>query len=194
MKLAVFCASAKQLEREYFEVAEEVGKLIGEVGGELIYGGTNLGLMKVVADATIKHGGRVTGIIPTCIADRGVAAEGLERLIVVADMKERKALMREEADGFVALPGGWGTLEEIIETITLKQLGEHRKPIIFLNIAGFYDGFLKFIEEITKKGFVSSVYQDLYVVLQRVNEIMPYLEQYKEKEIVAKYRDNTFKV
>ena len=187
MKLAVFCASAKQLEREYLEAAEEVGKLIGEARGELIYGGTNLGLMKVVADATIKHGGSVTGIIPTCIADRGVAAEGLNRLLVVADMKERKALMREEADGFIALPGGWGTLEEIIETITLKQLGEHRKPIMFLNIAGFYDGFLNFIKEITRQGFVSSAYQDLYVVLQRVEEVKPYLEQYREKEVSAKY-------
>ena len=186
-KWAVFCASAQEIDVNYVEAAKEVGRIIGEIGGELIYGGTNLGLMKVVADATTEFGGKVTGVIPTCIADRGVAAEGLDRLLLVADMKERKAWMRQEADVFIALPGGWGTLEEVIETITLRQLGEHQKPIIFLNISGFYDGFLKFVAEITKQGFVSSVYQELYVVLNQVEEILPYLEHYTEKAIETKY-------
>lgn len=96
-----------------------------------------MGLMKEVAEATIRFGGEVTGIIPECIYKKGVAAK-LNHLIIASDMKERKYLLREQADAFIALPGGWGTLEEITEVITLKQLEEHHKPILFLNTAGFF--------------------------------------------------------
>ena len=187
MNLAVFCASAQNIDGCYKEAAKELGKLIGCSGWELIYGGTDVGLMKIVADSTISNGGKVTGIIPTCILERGVGAKGLEHLVVVSDMKERKAMMRAEADVFIALPGGWGTLEEIIETITLKQLGEHQKPIIFLNISGFYDDLFACIANMTQKGFISSVYKDLYIELQRVEDIKPYLKQYNEKTVVSKY-------
>lgn len=131
MRVAVFCASANEVEPCYFREAGRLGKRIGELGWQLIYGGTNIGLMREVADATIRQGGEVTGIIPECIRDRGVAAGGLKQLIVAPDMKERKYLLREHADAFIALPGGWGTLEEITEVITLKQLGQHNKPIVF---------------------------------------------------------------
>lgn len=113
MRVAVFCASANEVEPCYFREAGRLGKRIGELGWQLIYGGTNIGLMREVADATIRQGGEVTGIIPECIRDRGVAAGGLKQLIVAPDMKERKHLLREHADAFIALPGGWGTLEEI---------------------------------------------------------------------------------
>ena len=131
MRVAVFCASANEVEPCYFREAGRLGKRIGELGWQLIYGGTNIGLMREVADATIRQGGEVTGIIPECIRDRGVAAGGLKQLIVAPDMKERKHLLREHADAFIALPGGWGILEEITEVITLKQLGQHNKPIVF---------------------------------------------------------------
>ncbi|MDE6452465.1 MAG: TIGR00730 family Rossman fold protein, partial [Odoribacter sp.] len=132
MKIAVFCASAN-VAPVYMEAAEKLGEYIGKSGWELVYGGTNMGLMDKVARSTMAHGGKVTGIIPACISERGVAAEGVDCLIETVDMKERKALLREHADAFVALPGGWGTLEEISEVITLKQLGEHNKPVVFLN-------------------------------------------------------------
>ena len=147
MRVAVFCASANEVEPCYFREAGRLGKRIGELGWQLIYGGTNIGLMREVADATIRQGGEVTGIIPECIRDRGVAAGGLKQLIVAPDMKERKHLLREHADAFIALPGGWGTLEEITEVITLKQLGQHNKPIVFLNTAGYYKLFFEFIEQ-----------------------------------------------
>lgn len=188
MRIAVFCSSANDVGPNYMEAARLMGKLIGESGWELVYGGTNTGLMKEVADTTISFGGKVTGIIPECILKRGVAAENLENLIVVSDMKERKAYMREAADAFIALPGGWGTLEEITETITLKQLGEHKKPIVFLNISGFYDAFIKFINDITQQGFVSPIYERLYKVLSSVEEVIPYLEQYHEHAVVCKYK------
>lgn len=108
MRVAVFCASANEVEPCYFREAGRLGKRIGELGWQLIYGGTNIGLMREVADATIRQGGEVTGIIPECIRDRGVAAGGLKQLIVAPDMKERKYLLREHADAFIALPGGLG--------------------------------------------------------------------------------------
>ncbi len=187
MRIAVFCASAEGIGPVYIEAARKLGRNIGEAGYELVYGGTNVGLMGIVANATMDYGGRVTGIIPECISRRGVAAQGLDCLIEAIDMKERKVLLREQADAFVALPGGWGTLEEIIEVITLKQLGEHSKPIVFLNIAGFYDGLWRFIGDIRKQGFISSAYDCLYEVIGEVDKVIPYLQQYKEISVVQKY-------
>lgn len=186
MRIAVFCASA-DVAPVYVEAAGRLGEHIGKCGWELVYGGTNVGLMDVVAKATMNNGGKVTGIIPACISQRGVAAEGLDCLIEAVDMKERKALLREHADAFVALPGGWGTLEEITEVITLKQLGEHTKPIVFLNIAGFYDGLLNFIGDIRKQGFVSSAYDSLYEVLTCADDVIPYLQHYKAVPVARKY-------
>lgn len=189
MKIAVFCASA-DVAPVYVEATRQLGEQIGDAGDELVYGGTNTGLMAVVADATMSRGGRVTGIIPECIARRGVTAQGLDCLIEAADMKERKALLREHSDAFVVLPGGWGTLEEITEVITLKQLGEHGKPIVFLNIAGFYDGLFDFIGHIKAQGFVSSAYDNLYEVFSRVDNVIPYLRQYKPPFVVHKYKQD----
>lgn len=175
MKIAVFCASANGVDQLYFEDARKLGERIGKLNWHLVYGGTNVGLMKEVAEATGMNGGRVTGIITECISRRGVAAEGLDQLIVAPDMKERKYLLRENADAFVALPGGWGTLEEITEVITLKQLGEHHKPVVFLNTGGFYNDFLCFIGKITSQGFVSPLYNQLYQVADDVDEVIRYL-------------------
>lgn len=187
MKVAVFCASANDVNPVFFEDSRNLGKKIGELGWQLVYGGTNIGLMREVADSTIANGGEVTGIIPECIHRRGVAATEISQLIVAPDMKERKHLLRENADAFVALPGGWGTLEEISEVITLKQLGEHLKPIVFLNTAGFYDGFLDFIDHIRKQGFVSAAYDHLYYVADSVEEAIQYLREYKSGPTVSKY-------
>lgn len=178
MRVAVFCASANEVEPCYFREAGRLGKRIGELGWQLIYGGTNIGLMREVADATIRQGGEVTGIIPECIRDRGVAAGGLKQLIVAPDMKERKHLLREHADAFIALPGGWGTLEEITEVITLKQLGQHNKPIVFLNTAGYYKLFFEFIEHSRKAKFISSAYDHLYYIADAVEPALDYIQKY----------------
>ena len=113
----MFCASSESVDNVYFEAAADLGKEIVMRGWGLLYGGTNCGLMREVSDAVKNGGGEVTGIIPQCIVDRGVSAEGISELIVAPDMKERKSMMREKADAFIALPGGWGTLEEITEVI-----------------------------------------------------------------------------
>lgn len=187
MNVAVFCASANGVGSVYFDDARKLGETIGSRGWKLVYGGTCVGLMHQVAAATIYCGGKAIGVIPECIKSRGVAAEGLDELVVASDMKERKHLLRTYADAFVALPGGWGTLEEITEVITLKQLGQHNKPIVFLNTDGFYDGLWEFIASIREKGFVASVYDKLYYVAHTVEEVLDYLEGYQVTENVSKY-------
>lgn len=187
MNICVFCASSEKMENVYFEAAAELGEEIVKNGWKLLYGGTNCGLMREVSDAVKKDGGKVTGIIPQCIVDRGVSAQGITELIVAPDMKERKSMMREKADAFVALPGGWGTLEEITEVITLKQLGIHNKPIVFVNTNDFYEYFFLFINNIRKEGFVSSAYDGLYTVVNDVEEAVSYIKKYKAKEFSSKY-------
>lgn len=187
MRIAVFCASSGQINEIYFRAAYHLGEYIAVSGWELVYGGTNVGLMKTVAQACLKKGGKVTGIIPECIVQRGVAAEGLDRLLVAPDMKERKFLLRENSDAFVALPGGWGTLEEITEVMTLKQLGEHHKPVVFLNTAGFYEPFLNFLNSIEKEGFVSPVYRQLYQIVDQPEEVIDYIRSYQKNEEIMKY-------
>ena len=171
MRVAVFCASANEVEPCYFREAGRLGKRIGELGWQLIYGGTNIGLMREVADATIRQGGEVTGIIPECIRDRGVAAGGLKQLIVAPDMKERKHLLREHADAFIALPGGWGTLEEIV----------------FLNTAGYYKLFFEFIEHSRKAKFISSAYDHLYYIADAIEPALDYIQKYQPIPQVKKY-------
>ncbi|CCZ06220.1 TIGR00730 family Rossman fold protein [uncultured Culturomica sp.] len=187
MNIAVFCASSNRVKGVYAEAARKLGREMAQRGWNLIYGGTNCGLMREVADAVLEQGGGVKGIIPRCIAERGVKAEKLTDLIVVPDMKERKYLMRKAADAFIALPGGWGTLEEITEVITLKQLGLHQKPIVFINTDGFYDLFFDFINKAFEESFVSSAYKGLYKVVDEVVEAVAYIADYKEEKMVSKY-------
>ena len=187
MNVAVFCASSNRVKGVYAEAARKLGREMAQRGWNLIYGGTNCGLMREVADATIRQGGEVTGIIPECIRDRGVAAGGLKQLIVAPDMKERKHLLREHADAFIALPGGWGTLEEITEVITLKQLGQHNKPIVFLNTAGYYKLFFEFIEHSRKAKFISSAYDHLYYIADAVEPALDYIQKYQPIPQVKKY-------
>lgn len=187
MNVAVFCASSDRVEADCKEAARRLGTGIAGRGWDLFYGGTNCGLMRIVAEATLTGGGKVTGIIPRCIEARGVAAANVTELLVVEDMKERKHLMREQADAFVALPGGWGTLEEITEVITLKQLGVHRKPIVFVNTGGFYDAFWKFIEQAAGRGVISDAYRGLYRVVSAPEEALEYIESYRPENVRPKY-------
>ena len=121
---------------------------------ELVYGGAHVGLMGVTADATLVAGGRVTGVIPEALVSKELAHRGLTDLRVVASMHERKALMAELSDGFIALPGGWGTWEELFEVLTWAQLGLHRKPCGLLNVGGYFDGLLTFMTHAVEEGFV----------------------------------------
>lgn len=190
MNICVFCASADAIGEAYFEDARKLGHEIAMREWTLVYGGTNCGLMREVAEATMESGGKAVGIIPECIQSRGVAATNVSELLVAPDMKERKRMLRENADVFIALPGGWGTLEEVTEVITLKQLGCHDKPVIFVNTDGYYDLFFKFISDVRGKGFVSSAYDSLYKVAGSVEEAMEYTKNYKITTVRDKYGMN----
>ena len=153
--ICVYCGSRPGVDPDFAHIAETVGTWIGQQGGQLVYGGGKAGLMGVVADATLAAGGRVVGIIPQALVDREHAHRGCTELLVVANMHERKRLMAERAQSFLALPGGIGTFEELFEAWTWRQLGYHDKPIAILNAKGFYDPLLTFIEQVTQKGFMT---------------------------------------
>lgn len=140
--VAVYCGSSAGVNPIYQEQAELMGQTLAEAGLTLVYGGGRVGLMGAVADATLRHGGRAIGVIPGFLADKELAHRGLTELHVVGSMHERKLLMADRADAFVAMPGGFGTLEELFEVLTWGQLGLHQKPVGVLNVAGYYDHLL----------------------------------------------------
>lgn len=152
--LCVYCGSKPGNNPRFAEVATEVGRWIGQHGGQLVYGGGNGGLMGTVAQATLAAGGRVMGIIPTSLVEREFAKRDCTELHVVDNMHQRKAMMAEHADAFLALPGGIGTFEELFEVWTWRQLGYHNKPIGLLNVDGYYDGLLAFMAHTVHAQFV----------------------------------------
>ena len=171
MKICVFCASSESVDDVYFEAAADLGKEIVMQGWELLYGGTNCGLMREVSDAVKNSGGKVTGIIPQCIVDRGVSAEGISELIVTSDMKERKSMMREKADAFIALPGGWGTLEEITEGMSKVSLKHLDAPCILYNLNGYYDGLKVLLGHMIEMGLSSKDRQEGVYFADTLDEI-----------------------
>jgi uncharacterized protein (TIGR00730 family) len=156
LSVAVYCGSRFGDRPAYTQSARTLGRLIAVSGGCVVYGGGRVGLMGAVADAAMAAGGRVVGVIPQALMDREVGHAGLTELHVVQTMHERKQLMAERADAFIALPGGIGTLEEIYEVWSWQQLGYHDKPVALLNVEGYYDALLEFMRVSFERGFVSA--------------------------------------
>jgi uncharacterized protein (TIGR00730 family) len=156
LSIAVYCGSRHGERAAYTRAARTLGQAIGERGWQLVYGGGKVGLMGEVADATLAAGGRVVGVIPEALMQREVGHADLTELHVVPDMHTRKRLMAERADVFIALPGGIGTLEELYEVWTWRQLSYHQKPMGLLNTDGFYDGLLAFMQHTVDQGFLSA--------------------------------------
>lgn len=152
--VAVFCGARHGHDPVYTEAARQLGSEMGQRGLNLVYGGGHVGLMGEVADACLAAGGDVVGVIPDFMVARELAMQNLTELHVTDSMHTRKALMASRADAFIALPGGFGTLDELFEILTWRQIGLHGKPIGLLNIAGYYDALLGFVEHATKAGFV----------------------------------------
>ena len=163
-RIAVYCGSQKGVRPEYAAAAQALGALLARERIELVYGGGMVGLMGIVADAALQHGGHVIGVIPEKLVIKEVVHEKLPDLRVVKTMHERKALMAELADGFIALPGGYGTFEEFFEVLAWSQLGWHRKPFGLLNVAGFYRGILDFFDHAVREGFLRAPHRDLVLV------------------------------
>jgi uncharacterized protein (TIGR00730 family) len=153
-RVCVFCGSNTGRRPEYLVEAVALGRLLGKAGLGLVYGGAQVGLMGALADAALANGGEVIGVIPRSLAAVEVAHQGLSRLDLVETMHERKALMAQEADAFVALPGGFGTLDEFFEILTWAQLGIHTKPCLMVNTGGYYDHLLSFLEVAIEEGFL----------------------------------------
>ncbi|TSE21652.1 Cytokinin riboside 5'-monophosphate phosphoribohydrolase [Tepidimonas alkaliphilus] len=175
--LCVYCGSRLGAEPCYAQLAEQVGHWIGRHGGQLVYGGGNAGLMGAVASATLAAGGRVVGVIPQSLVAREFAKHDCTELHVVASMHERKRLMAERADAFLALPGGLGTLEELFEVWTWRQLGYHAKPIGVLNANGYWDGLLAFLRQTHAAGFVGEEQLALVDVGDHPETLLPRLVQ-----------------
>ncbi|MET0265276.1 MAG: TIGR00730 family Rossman fold protein [Duganella sp.] len=152
--ICVYCGANPGINEVYAEAARALGRSMVEQNLALVYGGGNVGLMGVIADEVLRLGGEVTGVIPTALVEREVGHTGLTRQFIVKDMHERKAMMATLSDGFIAMPGGMGTLEELFEMLTWSQLGIHAKPIGLLNVDGFYDGLIRFIDHAREQGFI----------------------------------------
>jgi uncharacterized protein (TIGR00730 family) len=175
--LCVYCGSRPGAEPAYGEAARAVGQWIGSHGGQLVYGGGCNGLMGTVAQATLEAGGRVVGVIPKALVEKEWANHSCTELHVVDNMHERKRLMAERADAFLALPGGIGTLEEFFEVWTWRQLGYHDKPIGLLNLAGFYDGLLQFLQNTVGQQFMGPWQMDLIRTDTDLKRLLPDLVQ-----------------
>jgi len=175
--VCVYCGSKPGLEPQFAQVAQQVGQWIGEHGGQLVYGGGKAGLMGVVAQATIEAQGRVVGIIPKALMEREMAFTQCQELIVVDTMHERKRLMAERSDVFMALPGGIGTLEELFEVWTWRQLGYHDKPIGILNTAGYFNQLLAFLKSSVTQELLPDWQMNLVQIDQSPLALLPDLVQ-----------------
>ncbi|KAF0804856.1 hypothetical protein A6D6_02773 [Alcanivorax xiamenensis] len=164
MNIAVFCGSSSGVDPIYEQQARALARALVAQGHGLVYGGGRVGLMGVIADAVLEAGGEVIGVIPQALKDREIQHTGITELHVVENMHQRKAMMAELADGFIAMPGGAGTLEEIFEVWTWAQLGYHHKPCGFFNVIGYYDGLIGFLEHMVDQGFMKPAYREMLTV------------------------------
>jgi cytokinin riboside 5'-monophosphate phosphoribohydrolase len=187
MNITVFSSSSDAVDPAFFEVARELGRTIARRGDVLIYGGTSVGLMGAVAASAKEAGGRVVGVIPGYLAERGIAYDGCAELVRSADLRERKAVMERRADAFVVLPGGFGTLEEMVEIITLKQLQQHKKAVVILNVDGFYDPLRALFEHFYEQRFAKAASRSLYQFADSVEGAFKYLETYVPATVPTKW-------
>lgn len=178
-RLCVFCGSSAGFRPEYAEAARRLGRLMAGRGVELVFGAGHVGLMGVLADAVLEAGGRAVGVIPQALVDRELAHGNLSELHVVGSMHERKARMADRADGFVALPGGYGTCDEFFEIVTWAQLGIHRKPIGLLNVAEFFDPLLAWIDRAVVEGFIRAEHRRLILVDDDAARLVDALGRYQ---------------
>ncbi len=176
MRVCVFCGSSRGSSPAYAAAAAELGAALAAKDVGVVYGGGDVGLMRVVADAALAAGGEVIGVIPEALVAREVAHHGLTELRVTASMHERKALMADLADAFVALPGGLGTFDELCEILTWSQLGLHAKPVVLLDVEGFWTAFLGLLDASVAAGFLRPVHRDLARRAATIADVMALLE------------------
>lgn len=177
--ICVYCGSATGVSPAYANAARALAAEMVKRDIALVYGGGNVGLMGIIATEVLHLGGQVTGVIPTALLDKELGHDGLTKLHVVKDMHERKALMAELSDGFIAMPGGMGTMEELFEVLTWSQLGFHVKPIGILNVEGFYDGLISFLEHMVNQGFLSARQAMLMMSEHKPEQLLERFQHYQ---------------
>jgi uncharacterized protein (TIGR00730 family) len=171
--ICVYCASSSQINPIYFDAAEKLGKILSDNNLQLVYGGGSVGLMGRIADTMLAAGGRVTGVIPQFMCEQEWDHNGLTELIITETMHERKEKMAFMSDAAVALPGGCGTFEELLEVITWKQLGIFTKPIIIVNIDGYYDPLIEMLNRAIEQNFMRDLHRDIWTVVASAEEVLP---------------------
>jgi len=179
--ICVFCSSSDAVESIYKKQTIKLGEQIAQSNHKLLYGGANVGLMNLLFQTVKDNNGKAMGVIPQKIVDFGLACNEVDELIITEDMHSRKAKLEQLADAFIALPGGFGTLEELSEVITLKQLGYFNKPIVILNIDHFYDKLIDFYEQLYELNFAKAAYKKLYFITDTVEDAMHHIESYEKK-------------
>lgn len=180
MKISVFAASSSKIPPEFFSVAAELGKLIAVKGHDVVYGGGGIGLMGALADSAMEHGGKVIGVIPEFMVKNGWGHYNIDKTFVTPDMNSRKKKIFEISDSIIALPGGVGTLEELTEAITLKQLGLYKGPIVILNASGFYNSLLKYFDQLVEQNFMRKQHKDIWYVAENPDDAMSYISSYND--------------
>jgi uncharacterized protein (TIGR00730 family) len=178
-RVCVFCGSKVGNDDRYRAAAQDLGRLLARSGKALVFGGGSVGLMGVIADAILEAGGEVVGVIPRALATKELLHPGVRDMRLVDDMHARKAVMAELADAFVALPGGYGTLEELFEVITWAQLGFHEKNIGVLNVGGYFDPLVRLIDHAIETGFIKAKHRELLVVEERPEALLSRLETHR---------------
>ncbi|QDT44930.1 LOG family protein YvdD [Gimesia alba] len=181
--LCVFCGSKSGSDQQYQQSAIELGRLMAQRNISLVYGGGSVGLMGIIADAVLESGGKVIGVIPRQLATRELLHPGVEEMYVVDDMHTRKAKMSECSDAFIAMPGGFGTLEELFEVVSWVQLGIYSKPVGLLNTAGFYDPLLNMVEHCIETEFIKPKYRDLIIADDSPSTLLEHLQRHQLPKI-----------
>ncbi len=186
MNICVYCSSSDAAAAPYFQAARELGRLLVEHRHTLVYGGTDVGLMGALAHAVHDYGGRTVGIYPGFF-DRGRAYNSADEMVITRDMRERKATMEERADAFIALPGGFGTLEELMEVLTLKELHQHNKAVAMIDTNGFYGPLVELFEHFYRERLAKEAFRQLYFVAPDPAAALDHIEHYRPPELPEKW-------
>ncbi|HEX8483959.1 TIGR00730 family Rossman fold protein [Sphingomonas sp.] len=187
-RLAIYCGSATPADTTYIDAARAIGRTLAERGIGVVYGGGKLGLMGAIADSALAAGGEVIGVIPQALVDAEVAHRGLSELHVVSGMHERKAKFTELADGFVTIPGGTGTMDELWEALSWAQLGYHADPVGLLNVAGYYDHLIAFWERMGEVGFLRAQHRDLLIVADTLDVLLARMSAHVPTQPIVRMR------
>jgi uncharacterized protein (TIGR00730 family) len=182
-RVTVFCGASEGNDEKYIRQAEITGSYLASSGYEIVFGGGKIGIMGAVANAALKAGGRVTGVIPSFLKTKEVAHDELTTMHTVENMHERKLLMHELGDAVLALPGGYGTLEELFEMLTWAQLGLHKKPIGLLNTGGYYNHLIQFIHHMYQEGFINETNRDMILIHENHEILLSMMERYVAPDV-----------